>query len=105
MIRSKSTEDCSVVVTDDHTSTIKGAGNEVLDVKIYEDSDVHSNVAELGTLLENYLRRKVLEYKLNPLTKLGDNWASVLQSLDVKLTQRNDSNQVNENKLQKYQRA
>lgn len=51
LIRSKSTEDCSVAVTDDHTSTIKRAGNEVLDVKIYEDSDIHSNVAELGTLL------------------------------------------------------
>lgn len=101
-IRSKSIKDCSVAVTDDHTSTIERAGNEVLDVKIYEDSDIHSNVAELGTLLENSLLGKVLEYKLNPLTKLGDNWASVLQSLDVKLIQSNESNQVNKNNLQKY---
>lgn len=46
--------------------------------------------------LENRLERKVLNYTLNPFTKLGDNWSSRLLALEVILIDRNDSYQVNQ---------
>lgn len=68
--------------------------NEVRDVRIHKDLDIYSNIVEFFEFLESALQRKVLEYTLSPLTKLGDNYSSILQALEVKTNKRNDSNQV-----------
>lgn len=48
--------------------------------------------------LENCLTRRVLDYKLKPLTKPGDNYGSVMQSIDVKVARKN-SDEVSERNL------
>lgn len=58
---------------------------------MFEDSEVHSNTVEIGAFLENTLRKKVLEYTLSPLTKKGENWAAILQAVEVKLVHSNDT--------------
>lgn len=68
--------------------------NEVRDIRIYKDLDVHSNVVGFHAFLESALQRRVLEYTLNPLTNLGNNWVGILQSLEVKLIDSNGLNQV-----------
>lgn len=49
--------------------------------------------------LEICLKRKVLEYSLRPLTKPGDNYGGILQSVDVKVAANNDFEEVNRIKL------
>lgn len=42
-------------------------------------------IKNLNEFLEKCLGKKVLEYKLKPLTKPGDNYGSVLQLIELKL--------------------
>lgn len=49
-------------------------------------------IKDFANFLEKSLQRKVLEYNINPLTKPGDNFGAILQSVDVKVG--NDSNNV-----------
>lgn len=91
LIRSNSTVDFPVAATTGRTSTNSKAPNDAVDIKMFEDSEVHSNIVELGAFLENTLRRKVLEYTLSPLTKKGENWAAILQNVEVKLVHSNDT--------------
>lgn len=93
MIRSNST----AVVLDQ--TDINSALNEVLNIKIFKNSDVHTQVLGFSAFLADSLRQRILEYNMNPLTNLGDNWVSVLQTLEVKLVENDDSNQVNQIKL------
>lgn len=60
------------------------------------DTIADENIEGLKAFLENILQRKVLNYTLNPFTKLGDNWSSTLLALEVKFIDRNDSYQVNQ---------
>lgn len=90
MIRSNST----AVVLDQ--TDINSALNEVLNIKIFKNSDVHTQVLGFSAFLADSLRQRILEYNMNPLTNLGDNWVSVLQTLEVKLVENDDSNQVNQ---------
>lgn len=41
-----------------------------------------------------FSNRTILNYTVKSLTKLGDNWGSVLQAVEVKLATKNDSNAV-----------
>lgn len=49
-------------------------------------------IKEFAQFLEKSLQRKVLEYSIKPLTKPGDNFGAILQSVDVKVG--NDSKPV-----------
>lgn len=60
------------------------------------DTIADENIEGFKAFLENRLQRKVLNYTLNPFTKLGDNWSSTLLALEVKLIDSNDSYQVNQ---------
>lgn len=60
------------------------------------DTIAEDDIEGFKAFLENRLQRKVLNYTLNPFTKLGDNWSSTLLALEVKLIDRNDSYQVNQ---------
>lgn len=44
--------------------------------------------------LEKHLGRKVLDYILRPLTNPGENYGSVMQSVEVKVAGLNDANEV-----------
>lgn len=44
--------------------------------------------------LENQLARKILEFTLNPLTKPGDNYNSILRALEVTSIKNNRTNEV-----------
>lgn len=44
-----------------------------------------SEIRNFTKFLEKCLERKVLGYTLKPLTKPGDNYGAVLQSVDVKV--------------------
>lgn len=44
-----------------------------------------SEIRNFTDFLEKCLERKVLDYTLKPLTKPGDNYGAVLQSVDVKV--------------------
>lgn len=70
--------------------------NEVRTIKLYKDLDVNSSIIGLGAFLETCLQKKVFKYTLNPLTKRGENWGTVLQALEVKYLKSNDSNEVNQ---------
>lgn len=41
-----------------------------------------------------FSNRTILNYTVKSFTKLGDNWGSVLQAVEVKLATKNDSNAV-----------
>lgn len=101
LIRSNSTADFPVAATTGRTSTNSRAPNDVVDIKVSEDLDVHSNIVGFGPFLENTLRSKVLKYTLKPLTKKGENWAAILQAIEVKLVHSNDSNHVSQLKSEK----
>lgn len=45
--------------------------------------------------LEEHLENNVLKYTLSPLTKLGENYRSELQAVDVELYKGSRSNEVN----------
>lgn len=45
--------------------------------------------------LEENLKRRVLEYTFKPLTKPGDNYCGVVQSVEVKVAGTNDHDVVN----------
>lgn len=52
-------------------------------------------INECRTFLETCLRRKVLSYTLKPLTKPGDNFGSIMQSIDVEVAGENNPDEVN----------
>lgn len=52
-------------------------------------------IQQFREFLEKSLNKRVLEYILKPLTKPGDNYGSIMQSVDVKVTSDDDCNQVN----------
>lgn len=52
-------------------------------------------IQQFREFLEKSLNKRVLEYTLKPLTKPGDNYGSIIQSVDVKVTSDDDCNQVN----------
>lgn len=52
-------------------------------------------IQQFQEFLEKSLNKRVLEYILKPLTKPGDNYGSIMQSVDVKVTSDDDCNQVN----------
>lgn len=90
LIRSNNTTDFAT----DQTIINSNAENIVRNIKIFKDSDVYTNVIGFDAFLTNTLQTKVLEYTLNPFTNLGDNLASILQELEVKLIDANGSNKV-----------
>lgn len=55
-------------------------------------------IKEFNAFLEKCLKRKVLHYTLKPLTKPGDNYGSIMQSVDVKVAKEFDQadGEVNE---------
>lgn len=53
-----------------------------------------SQIRYITEFLERHLNRKVLEYSLKDLTKPGDNFGSVIQSLDIRVAERNTSDSV-----------
>lgn len=52
-------------------------------------------IQQFRSFLEKCLKTKVLEYSLKPLTKPGDNYGSIMQSVDVKMLVTEDGNKVN----------
>lgn len=52
-------------------------------------------IKNFTAFLEKCLEQKVLGYKLKRLTKPGDNYGSVMQSVDVKVASKNDRDEVN----------
>lgn len=52
-------------------------------------------IKDFTEFLEKCLDRKVLEYTLKPLTKPGDNYGSVMQSVEVKIAGSSDPKEVN----------
>lgn len=58
-----------------------------------QNQTIHE-VANLHDFLGKCLKSKVLDYKLNPLTKPGDNYGSTMQSLDVTVANENNNEKV-----------
>lgn len=52
-------------------------------------------IKEFVKFLETSLSKRVLDYTLKPLTKPGDNYGSIMQSLDVKVAGESDAKEVN----------
>lgn len=52
-------------------------------------------VRNLSEFLQNCLRREILNYELEPLTKPGDNYGSVMQSVTVEVAGKSDYSEVN----------
>ena len=52
-------------------------------------------IKEFVEFLEASLSKKVLDYMLKPLTKPGDNYGSIMQSVDVRVVGENDAKEVN----------
>lgn len=53
-----------------------------------------TEIRKLKEFLEKSLGTKVLEYDLKYLTKPGDNYGSIIQSLDVKVESKNGNDPV-----------
>lgn len=90
--RSNSTVDFPVAA--DQAITNSEVANELRSIKMYKNLDVCTNVVGFHAFLERSLQRKVLEYKLNPLTNVGLHFGAVIQALEVKLIDSDNSNQV-----------
>lgn len=52
-------------------------------------------VKNFTAFLEKCLKRTVIEYTMKPLTQMGDNYGSVLHSVEAHVTATNDNNEVN----------
>lgn len=52
-------------------------------------------INEFDKFLEKCLEQKVLNYTLKPLTKPGDNYGSIMQSVDVKIAGKSEDEVVN----------
>lgn len=52
-------------------------------------------IRDFTAFLQKCLQRKVLDFTLKPLTKPGDNYGSLIQSVDVKVTAGSDREEVN----------
>lgn len=59
-----------------------------------DQSQSTCKIRDLTEFLEKCLGRKVLEYTLNPLTKPGDNYGSIMLSVEVKVAEINECNKV-----------
>lgn len=59
-----------------------------------EQSQSTCKIRDFTEFLEKCLGRKVLEYTLEPLTKPGDNYGSMMLSVEVRVAEINDFNQV-----------
>lgn len=64
------------------------------DIKMSEQTKPLSEIRNFTEFLEKCLERKVLSYTLKPLTKPGDNYGAVLQSVDVKVVGNNGIDEV-----------
>lgn len=51
-------------------------------------------IRKFSEFLEKSLGRRVLDYRLKPLTKPGDNYGSVMQSVDVQVAGKFDRDEV-----------
>lgn len=51
-----------------------------------------NEIKNFTEFLEVHLNRIVLDYKLKPLTKPGDNYGAILRSVDVKVAGNKDFN-------------
>lgn len=60
-----------------------------------DQSQTTCKIRDFTEFLEKCLGRKVLEYTLNPLTKPGDNYGSIMLSVEVKVAEINECNKVN----------
>lgn len=58
-----------------------------------------SEIRNFVELLEESLKRKVFQYTLKPLTKPGCNFGATLQSVEVKVTGKSDSDNVSTQKI------
>lgn len=54
-----------------------------------------SEIKYIKEFLEECLNMKVIDYTIKPLTKPGDNYGGVLQSIEVRAFESNDSDKVN----------
>ncbi|XP_055321212.1 uncharacterized protein LOC129577737 [Sitodiplosis mosellana] len=52
-----------------------------------------NDIKHLKTFLEKCLNKKVLEYKLNSLTNPGDNFGSILRTIDLNVIENSNSNE------------
>lgn len=57
------------------------------------------NIRNFTEFLEICLQQKVLRFTLKPLTKPGDNYGSTMQSVDVEVAGKCDSDKVNKSKI------
>lgn len=62
---------------------------------MFEDAKPLTEIRNFTEFLEQHLNKKVLEYSLKPLTKPGDNFGAIVQSVDVKVTGKIGSDEVN----------
>lgn len=63
-------------------------------------SNEGNQIKQLPEFLETSLNRTILEYNLKSLTKPGDNFGAVLQSVVVKLSsEKNNSDKVSSNEI------
>lgn len=74
--------------------SIQGNQSRTVCEKMRENDQALREIKNVHEFLEKCLKKSVLKYTLNPLTKPGDNYNSVLQSLEVKLIKNNDSAEV-----------
>lgn len=58
-------------------------------------------IKEFDKFLEKCLEQKVLNYTLKPLTKPGDNYGSIMQSVDVKIAGKSEDEVINQEKNDK----
>ncbi|XP_055317996.1 uncharacterized protein LOC129576655 [Sitodiplosis mosellana] len=79
------------------TQTLQGNQSEAV-CKINEKPLNLLEIKQMHTFLEKSLKKNVLNYTLSPVTKPGDNYNFMLQSLEVKLLQ-NDSFEIDTLKL------
>lgn len=60
-----------------------------IDHKMSTQSKTVCEIKNFMEFLEQNLKQKVLSYTLKPLTAAGDNYGSIIQSLDVKVAKVN----------------